>query len=411
SGKTNTEHVPLKHHSNDTIRHRSNDLSLTAINSSSPPSSMPPTTRPVQTKFVSENTLASFTGAFQLGFDFVEFDVQLSKDKIPVVYHDFQVAITLKRKFHQAELFVVPVKDLTLPQLQSLKIYHASKTDVIKIEDDLDEDEPTGQEQFSSLFPTLQELFEQLDPHLGFNVEIKYAMQYRHGGSEQNYFFERNEYIDCILRCLITYANKRVIVLSTFDPDCASILRRKQTLFPVLFLTQGEKSDAPQFLDVRTWSINIGLCFIVAEHLSGLAAPALDIITDKDFVKHVKDNGKLLFIWGDEANDKDVSKCLIDLKVDGLIFDHAAELRDEQSTTENLFIAEEREELEVLNSFRERQLEIKHRQLLQELESLQTARETTNSSTAATNPPARSFGNIYSISEQCAIDSNFKDLM
>ncbi|CAF5025897.1 unnamed protein product, partial [Rotaria magnacalcarata] len=72
---------------------------------------------------------------------------------------------------------------------------------------------------------------------------------------------------------------------------------------------------------------------------------------------------------------------------------------------------EEREELEVLNSFRERQLEIKHRQLLQELESLQTARETTNSSTAATNPPARSFGNIYSISEQCAIDSNFKDLM
>ncbi|CAF4539853.1 unnamed protein product [Rotaria socialis] len=236
-------------------------------------------------------------------------------------------------------------------------------------------------------------------------------MQYRHGGSEQNYFFERNEYIDCILRCLITYANKRVIVLSTFDPDCASILRRKQTLFPVLFLTQGEKSDSPQFLDVRTWSINIGLCFIVAEHLSGLAAPAIDIIADKDFVKHVKDNGKLLFIWGDEANDKDVSKCLIDLKVDGLIFDHAAELRDEQSTTENLFIAEEREELEVLNSFRERQLEIRHRQLLQELESLQTARETSNSSTAATNPPARSFGNIYSISEQCAIDSNFKDFM
>jgi hypothetical protein len=36
--------------------------------------------------------------------------------------------------------------------------------------------------------------------------------------------------------------------------------------------------------------------------------------------------------------DKDVSKCLIDLKVDGLIFDHVAELRDEHSTTENLFI-------------------------------------------------------------------------
>lgn len=55
-------------------------------------------------------------------------------------------------------------------------------------------------------------------------------------------------------------------------------------------------------MDVRTWSINVALCFIVAEHLSGLAAPALDILADKDFVKHVKENSKLLFIWGDEAS-------------------------------------------------------------------------------------------------------------
>jgi len=80
------------------------------------------------------------------------------------------------------------------------------------------------------------------------------------------------------------------------------MLRRKQALFPVLFLTQGDKGDWPQFFDVRTWSINIGLCFTVAEYLSGLAAPALDILSNKEFVKHVKDNGKLLFIWGDEAS-------------------------------------------------------------------------------------------------------------
>ncbi|CAF4530915.1 unnamed protein product, partial [Rotaria sp. Silwood2] len=409
--KTNVEHNQSKCQLSDSTHHRSNDLSTNVSNNSSSTSSIPTTTRPVQTKFVSENTLASFKGAFQLGFDFVEFDVQLSKDKIPVVYHDFQVAITLKRKFQQAELFVVPVKDLTLPQLQSLKIYHASKTDVSKIEDEFDDDEQSSQEKFRSLFPTLQELFEQLDPHLGFNVEIKYAMQYRQGGYEQNYFFERNEYIDCILRCLITYAGKRIIVLSTFDPDCASMLRRKQTLFPVLFLTQGDKGDWPQFLDVRTWSVNIGLCFIVAEHLSGLAGPALDILSDKDFVKHVKNNGKLLFIWGDEATNKDVSKCLIDLKIDGLIFDHVAELKDEHSTTENLFIAEEREELEVLNNFRQKQLELKYRQLLQELESLQSAREINDLSISTTNQPSESIEGVDSISENISIDSNFKHVM
>lgn len=263
-GKTNAEHIPCKAQANESLRQRGSDSSMhSSSNNSSSTPSIPSTTRPVQTKFVSENTLASFKGAFQLGFDFVEFDVQLSKDKVPVVYHDFQVAITLKRKGRQAELFVVPVKDLTLPQLQSLKIYHASETDVGKAEAELDEEDQGGTENFRSLFPTLQELFEQLDPHLGFNVEIKYAMQYRQGGSEQNNYFERNEYIDCILRCLITYAGKRVIVLSTFDPDCASMLRRKQTLFPVLLITQGEKGDWPQFLDIRTWSLNTGLCLLL----------------------------------------------------------------------------------------------------------------------------------------------------
>ncbi|CAF5199787.1 unnamed protein product, partial [Rotaria magnacalcarata] len=185
--KTNAEHIPSKHLasiSNDTNKQRSIDsVALPAI-------------PPVQTKFVSENTLASFKGAFQLGFDFVEFDVQLSKDKVPVVYHDFQVAITLKRKGQEAELFVVPVKDLTLPQLQSLKIYHASKTDVTKADEEYDDDDQTtinntmnslgtpmlsngvdnqlkqqqDDKKFRSLFPTLQELFETLDPYLGFNV-------------------------------------------------------------------------------------------------------------------------------------------------------------------------------------------------------------------------------------------------
>ena len=229
----------MKHQSSlsvDSHKQRSNDA---------PISPNPSTSAPVQTKFVRENTLASFKGAFQLGFDFVEFDVQLSKDKVPVVYHDFQVAITLKRKGQEAELFVVPVKDLALPQLQSLKIYHASQTDVTKVEEELDDDEQSsvtsgnallnstvftpsnhGEQQattstiascpfanqqdekkFRSLFPTLQELFEKLDPHLGFNVEIKYAMEYRQGGSEQNHFFERNEYIDCMLQCLIKYGS------------------------------------------------------------------------------------------------------------------------------------------------------------------------------------------------------------
>ncbi|CAF0761705.1 unnamed protein product [Didymodactylos carnosus] len=415
-GKTNTEHIPSKSQQQQENSKAKNNVGSENVTtgqeheSSNRISFTPPIlpTRPVQSHFVSENTLASFKAAFDAGADFVEFDVQLSKDKVPVVYHDFQVAITLKRKEPQAELFLVGVKDLSLPQLQSLKIYHASKHDVPKPEDDLDEDDQNttlntnvpvaiqlndnvlendivkinhhpppqqSEKKFRSLFPTLQELFEQLDPHLGFNVEVKYAMEYKQGGSEQAHYFERNDYIDRILYCLMTYAKKRVIVISTFDPDCASMLRLKQNLFPVLFLTQGEILTYPQFLDVRTWNVDIGLCFVISEHLSGLAAPVVDVIDNSSFVKRVKEKGKLLFIWGDEASSKEVIKTLVELRVDGLIYDRISELQDEPTTIENVFIAEEREELEVFNRLRTQQLEQQHSQLLQELERLKSVRD------------------------------------
>jgi glycerophosphocholine phosphodiesterase GPCPD1 len=196
---------------------------------------------------------------------------------VPVVYHDFQVAITLKRKGHQAELFVVPVKDLTLPQLQSLKIYHASQTDMSKVDEELDEDDQNSlttivpdaidehaaathnvdeqqiEKKFRSLFPTLQELFEKLDPHLGFNVEIKYAMEYRQGGSEQNHFFERNEYIDCILRCLMTHG--RFVELNDAVRRCLSSSR--------------QTSD--RSIDLRS-----RLCFAVASETDFVSRSLLD---------------------------------------------------------------------------------------------------------------------------------------
>jgi hypothetical protein len=69
----------------------------------------------------------------------------------------------------------------------------------------------------------------------------------------------------------------------------------------------------------------------------------------------------------------------------------------------------------VINNFRQQQLELQHRQLLQELERLRSARETTTSSTSSTN--ASSINQISKIAanliqDQAVImDSNFKHLM
>lgn len=73
---------------------------------------------------VRENTIASMRHAIDHGADFVEFDVQLSKDLIPIVYHDFHVCISMKKKkqLDETDMLELPVKELTLDQLKLLKV-------------------------------------------------------------------------------------------------------------------------------------------------------------------------------------------------------------------------------------------------------------------------------------------------
>lgn len=61
-----------------------------------------------------ENTVESFIAAASLGASYVEFDVQLTKDNIPVVYHDFSVAETGVD---------IPMHELTLEQFLDLNNY------------------------------------------------------------------------------------------------------------------------------------------------------------------------------------------------------------------------------------------------------------------------------------------------
>lgn len=58
-----------------------------------------------------ENTVQSFIAAANLGASYVEFDVQLTKDHVPVIYHDFLVSETG---------IDAPVHTLTLEQFLQL---------------------------------------------------------------------------------------------------------------------------------------------------------------------------------------------------------------------------------------------------------------------------------------------------
>ena len=139
--------------------------------------------------------MASMAHAAKHGADMIEFDVQLSKDMVPVIYHDFYVYTAMMKKAAKEQrngnnngtntangaaviaadgqitedMLHLPIKELTLAQLQKLKVYHVKETSrVPKLNDDeFDDHQP---------FPTLQHALENLDPHVGFNIEIKWTM-------------------------------------------------------------------------------------------------------------------------------------------------------------------------------------------------------------------------------------------
>lgn len=81
-------------------------------------------------------------------------------------------------------------------------------------DEDLEEHQP---------FPKLQQVLEVLDPHVGFNIEIKWTMQLKDGTYELNHPFDLNLYLDTVLTTVLQYGGSRKIVFSCFHPDICTM--------------------------------------------------------------------------------------------------------------------------------------------------------------------------------------------
>lgn len=115
----------------------------------------------------------------------VEFDVQLSKDNIPVVFHNFEACdlesdSPFPRKF-------IPISHLTYSQLKSGRYGHVH-------DKNLKEEE--------RLFPTLRTLLETIDIKLGMNIEVKYPQDYKDGSSESSGILTHRPFF-IVLICLM----------------------------------------------------------------------------------------------------------------------------------------------------------------------------------------------------------------
>ncbi|KAJ8275391.1 hypothetical protein COCON_G00100160 [Conger conger] len=292
---------------------------------------------------VRENTIASFKSAASHGAAYVEFDVHLSKDFIPIVYHDLTCCISTKKKNdkHSLELFEVPVKDLTFHQLQLLKLAHATAMKVNE-QDSQDEEEYIAEHQ---PFPSLDQIFQAVPEHVGFNIELKWITRLKDGSWEGDVssYFDMNLFLDIILKCVHQNAGKRRIVFSCFDPDVCSMVRRKQNRYPILFLTQGVSMVYPELMDIRCQTTPIAMSFAQSEDILGVSMHTEDLLRNMDTIGEAHAKGLVLFCWGDDNNQHETRHRLREHNIDGLIYDSIC---DEALDQLNIFKMEEQMSLQ-----------------------------------------------------------------
>ncbi|GBP11886.1 Glycerophosphocholine phosphodiesterase GPCPD1 [Eumeta japonica] len=287
---------------------------------------------------IRENTIASLKKAAASGADLLEFDVQLSKDMIPVIYHDFHVCISMKRKkeVDYSEMLELPVKDLSLEHLQKLKVYHlveGRNHEILFFDEDLEEHQP---------FPTLQDVLKVIDTHVGFNVELKWTMELNDGTFELNNPFDMNTYVDKVLEVVLKHADQRRIVFSCFNPDICTMVRNKQNKYPVMFLTVGKTEKYPPYRDPRCLSIPAAVQNAVSADILGIVVHTEDLLRDPSQVKLVTNAGLVIFCWGDDNNDKDTIKRLKEMGLHAVIYDKLDQYTTKE-VKESIFLVETRE--------------------------------------------------------------------
>ncbi|KAJ5893572.1 hypothetical protein N7495_005263 [Penicillium taxi] len=274
-----------------------------------------------------ENTIQSFIAAANLGASYVEFDVQLTKDHIPVIYHDFLVSetgidapvhtLTLdqflelgKGRHKKAIPDTVVHRDFNSePRQRSMSVggsgYDPTEvTEKIKHTRDFKTKGFKGNtrgEHIQAPFATLEELFKKIPKPVGFNIELKYPMLHESEEEEMDtYAVELNSFVDTILKLVYDLGTGRDMLFSSFNPDICLLLAFKQPSIPVLFLTD---SGASPVGDIRASSLQEAVRFASRWNLLGIVSQAEPLVLCPRLVRIVKESGLVCVSYGSLNND------------------------------------------------------------------------------------------------------------
>ncbi|KAL0211467.1 hypothetical protein P9112_009765 [Eukaryota sp. TZLM1-RC] len=303
-----------------------------------------------------ENTLLSFQSAAEK-CDWIELDVQLTADDVPILLHDWFVIEQNQSEKIDEDYTVKPVYDVKLRELWKMtdhvrvfkspqpvrKSLDASPIPRVrsqksfKTSDHFHDDAAKGQHSrrpltsknpkvinplplpsIRDVIPTLEKVLQALPSETGLNIEVKYPDGKLWKELEDLSYPERNHFCDIILDICFKYGKTRPIVFSSFDPDVCACLKFKQSIWPVFYLSTAGHEEHH---DKRMMTIDDAIDWVSLIGLDGIVSECSVLVENPELIEKVKAKGLVLWSYGGLNNSEEAIKKQLDYKIDGIISD------------------------------------------------------------------------------------------
>lgn len=305
-------------------------------------------------KSIQENSILSFNAASKFPIDFIEFDVQVTKDDCPVIFHDNFILTE-----DEGAIVERRVTELTLAEFlcygPQKEPGNVGKNLLRKTKDGrifewrVQNDDPLC---------TLQEAFVKVERSIGFNIELKFDDHMVYTEEELTHVLQ------AIMKVVNAYANDRPIIFSSFQPDAAQLIRNLQNTYPVFFLTNG---GSEIYMDIRRNSLEEAIRVCLTGSLQGIVSEVRAIIRNTGAVTRIKESKLCLITYGQLNNVPEVACMQHLVGVEGVIVDFVKEITEAISDyikpakdydEDSLFVEEAEKQVTTMPRFTQHELSL-----------------------------------------------------
>ncbi|XP_058186937.1 glycerophosphodiester phosphodiesterase GDPD1, chloroplastic-like [Rhododendron vialii] len=265
-------------------------------------------------KAFKENSILSFNAAANSPVDFIEFDVQVTKDDCPVIFHDDFILSEDNGTIYEKRVTELSLSEFLCygPQREPGTVGKSllRKTGGKILSWNVESDDS---------FCTLEEAFEKVNPCLGFNIEVKFD---DHIVYQQDHLIH---VLQAILKVVFDYGKDRPIIFSSFQPDAALLLRKLQNTYPVFFLTNG---GTEIYYDVRRNSLEEAINLCLDGGLQGIVSEIKGVLRNPGAVPKIKEAKLSLLTYGKLNNVPEAVYLQHLMGVEGVIVDLVKEITE-----------------------------------------------------------------------------------